>query len=130
MAKSNSIKKLRKEADKIFQQRCMDSELCELCGKQAYCCHHIIAKSLSNRLRYELRNSIKVCMGCHNWIHSRADPAIFQKIRKVKGKKIMNWLEKTRREPVKINKQYYENVIINLQNDNRIRERNNGKQEC
>lgn len=111
----NPIKKLRKETDKKYQQVCMaGGELCELCGKQAYCCHHIIAKSLSSRLRYELKNAIKVCMGCHNRIHATADPALFKKIEKVIGKKRSDWLEKTRREPVRINLNYYKENLERL----------------
>ena len=111
----NPIKKLRKETDTKYQQVCMaGGELCELCGNTAYCCHHIIAKSLSNRLRYELKNSLRVCIGCHNKIHSTADPAIFRKIDKVVCKERMNWLEKIRREPVRINLNYYKENLERL----------------
>lgn len=115
MAK-NPLKKLRKEADAKYQEVCMMKEgLCEVCKtRTAYCCHHLVAKSLSNRLRYEIKNGIRVCRGCHNLIHSTADPAIFRKIEKAVGKKRMNWLEKTRREPVKINQQFYLEALNKL----------------
>lgn len=110
------IRKLREEADAKYQQVCMAGggpcRICEI--KPAYACHHLIAKSLSNRLRYEICNSIKVCKGCHNLIHSTADPAIFRKIEKVVGRKRMNWLEKTRREPVRINQQFYKDNLERL----------------
>ncbi len=112
----NPIKKARNEADRKYQEVGMNGGgLCEVCvKKQAYCVHHIIAKSLSSRLRYEIRNCIKVCIGCHNRIHSTADPAIFSRIEQVKGKRIMNWLEKVRREEVRTNLVYYKEILLKL----------------
>ena len=111
------LQKTRKKADTEFQKKCMGKGgLCELCKiKPAYCCHHIIAKSLSNRLRYELKNGLKVCVGCHNKIHSLADPAIFKKIIDIIGKKRYNWLEKIRREKVRTNLKWYKENLDKLE---------------
>lgn len=115
MAK-NPLKKLRKEADAKFQEVCMmKGGLCEVCeARTAYCCHHLIAKSLSNRLRYEIKNGIRICLDCHMKIHSTADPTLFRKIEKAVGKKRINWLEKVRREFVKTNQQFYLEALNKL----------------
>lgn len=111
------LQKLRKEVDTKYQEVCMgDGGLCQVCEiKPAYCCHHYIEKSLSNRLRYELKNGIKVCLGCHNRIHATSDPALFRKLDEIIGKKTINWLEKVRREPIKVNIDFYEENLKRLQ---------------
>ncbi len=89
--------------------------LCEICEiNPAYCCHHYIEKSLSNRLRYELFNGIRVCKKCHNAIHSTSDPAIFRKMDKVLGKKKIRKLEKLRRDEVKVCEEWYQNNLERL----------------
>lgn len=118
--KKTPIQKARDEADAKFQEVGMTikkNPYCEICLiKLAYCVHHYIEKSLSNRLRYEVKNGVKVCVGCHNSIHSTSDPALFRKLDKAVGEENIKWLEKIRREPVKINLEFYKNALKELKN--------------
>jgi len=113
----NKAKKIRNEADTKWQQvGVLKGKMCEICLREsAVCCHHIINKSLSNRLRYELINGIRVCQGCHNKIHSTADPAIFRRIEEVVGKERMAELERLRREEVKVNEEFYQTNLEKLE---------------
>ena len=112
----SKIKKTRKETDDKWQEKCMgEGGYCGVCkANLANTCHHIIAKSISNRLRYELFNGIKICMGCHIAIHSSADPEVFRKLDEALGKERIKKLEELRREGVRTNLEWYQNNLERL----------------
>lgn len=115
MAK-NPLKTLREEADKEYQlhrARQKPKMPCESCLKLSQVYHHFFPKSTSNRLRYDLRNAIPLCGGCH-WKHHCGDPSIHARIIEKRGMDWYNQLEKDRRELVKVNKQFYEEAICKL----------------
>lgn len=60
--KSTVLKKLDKEWSRCVRQRADNK--CEVCGGLGTNAHHYISRS--NRvLRWDLRNGISVCAGCH-----------------------------------------------------------------
>lgn len=76
MAKKTPRQKLVKELDstvsEIIKKR--DHKICQKCGKLALGsnCHwsHVIPRSKGNALRWDLQNSIVLCMRCHlHWWH-------------------------------------------------------------
>jgi hypothetical protein len=62
MAKKPLIKKLDKAWSYAVKVRA--KEKCEVCGKPATNSHHYISRS-NRRLRWDLRNGVAVCAGCH-----------------------------------------------------------------
>ena len=79
--KKKSIKTLRNKADKLYQElgRKMYSEC--FCGKPISCLHHHTPKSRASNLRYEIKNGVPSCAGCHLIHHSASDPEINFKMR-------------------------------------------------
>ncbi len=109
------LSSLRNKADKLYQEVGMrNNPNCLLCGKPANCLHHFIAKSVSSALRYELKNGIPLCVGCHLRLHNSGDPEYELKIQRIKGKKWYNDLQRLRTIPVNTNKKYYKEIIDSL----------------
>lgn len=67
----NNKQKLRNLADKLRSLIVRSRGRCEMCGsKNNLQDHHVVEKSRSTYLRYDLENSLCLCMGCHmKWHH-------------------------------------------------------------
>ena len=77
--KLTNLKKLIKKADSLWSQcvRARDKE-CILCGsKNALQAHHfIVTRNQSNKYKYDLRNGVTLCYGCHiHGVHS--NPSVY-----------------------------------------------------
>lgn len=108
------MKKLRAKADKLWQIKCVgENPKCEGCGKIAYCCHHFIPKSIASALRYYLPNGVKICKECHFKIHN-GDMVIVAKILEKRGKKWLEDLKEKRKQQIRVNKKYFEDIIQQL----------------
>jgi hypothetical protein len=83
---------------------------CIVCSKPMVCMHHYVTKGRSNSLRYDEKNLIPICAGCH-LKHHTGDPAIHNKINDIKGKAWRDDLEKRRSDYVKTNMEYYRLII-------------------
>jgi hypothetical protein len=70
------VSTLRNRADKLYQTlgRLMYSQC--FCGKPMSCLHHHHSKGSSSALRYEIKNGVPLCAGCHLRHHSASDPDI------------------------------------------------------
>lgn len=60
---------MEKELDRLFQEY-SKGKRCKYCKRPAECIHHIIEKSRSFLLRWDLQNAMPVCIRCHNLIHT------------------------------------------------------------
>jgi hypothetical protein len=110
----NKLQQLKKKTDRLFQIK-YKKLCCEICGKPAICCHHIVTKSLSAYLRYDPKNAISVCRYCHLAIHSGSDVHVQQRLIKVVGTKRMKYLADNRRKMVQVRSQkYYKKIIEEL----------------
>lgn len=87
---------------------------CFVCGKPTAEMHHFIAKSQSNELRYDPKNLIPLCKGCHIKHHLSGDPQIVMSIIKKKGIPWYDDLQKRRHNICKLNREYLLNVIKSI----------------
>jgi len=101
----NLKKKLRTEGDKLWQQAIIKKhgKQCEICKKKDVHCHHIFPKGLYGHLRFDVENGTPLCFYCHFSRCHKGDPAIIQKIIKLRGKRWWNRLEKKSQEKPKKN---------------------------
>ncbi|MGE5626469.1 MAG: hypothetical protein ACM3UK_00075 [Actinomycetes bacterium] len=105
---------LKKKADILFSQHIRSLGYCEKCGKTSNLqCAHIISRSVIH-LRYEPKNALCLCAGCHlYWAHK--EPLAFSEfVYTHKGKDTWHWLleESKKIQPVKIS--FYLNIIEQL----------------
>ena len=78
---SGKIKKvktstLRNKADRLYQELGRKMYSTCFCGKEISCLHHYHPKSTSSGLRYEIKNGVPICAGCHIQHHAKNDPDI------------------------------------------------------
>ena len=112
---TKSIATLRRKADRLYQQVGMkDNPPCLICDKPASCLHHYIPKSQSANLRYDKKNGVPICMGCHLKHHLSGDPYIMETILKKRGQAWADDLQARRRIIRKFNKGYLRGVIEEL----------------
>ncbi len=106
---------LQKKCDKLLQEegRARYSK-CEVCGNPMSCLHHFFPKSISAVLRYDWGNLIPICQGCHMRHHSAGDPRIHATIIKKRGQKWYDTLLKRKNKTIKVNVEYYENILKGL----------------
>ena len=66
---TKSKKKLIKTMDRMWHILIFKTygERCVICGKPAIDAHHVIRKSQSNALRYNVINGVPLCKGCHTF---------------------------------------------------------------
>lgn len=71
--KKTKIQVLRGKADRLYQElgRKMYSNC--FCGKPYSCLHHHHTKGRSSALRYEIKNGVPICQGCHAQHHQASD---------------------------------------------------------
>ena len=109
------LKKLEKQADKLFQLRFLENNPNSIIsGEPTEVCHHFIPKSQSYNLRYELGNGIALTNKEHCRHHLSGDPSIVATIIFKKGKKWFNDLESRRQIIQKHNLEHINKVIDDL----------------
>lgn len=98
--------------------------LCEACKiAQTFVAHHWVEKSRSNRLRYDIENLIALCNSCHFKIHNQFGNRIANQEdtkKLITDSHEIGWnekMEKIGREYIKVDRQYYEEVKLRLQNE-------------
>jgi hypothetical protein len=74
--KKSEKQKLRDDCDKLYQELGRKMYKNCFCGKPYSCLHHHVPKSRSSALRYEIKNGVPICAGCHNLHHSASDTDI------------------------------------------------------
>jgi hypothetical protein len=78
--------------------------------------HHFYPKSVSSALRYDWKNLIPLCQGCHMRLHQSGDPSYEYEIIKRKGLKWYHELTSHKHDSVKIDRIYYTKVAEKLEN--------------
>ena len=99
-AKRISIGKLKEQADRALQdwyRRHYPNKFCEMCNvSRFYCMHHFITKASSNFLRYDTRNLVFVCKGCHSKFHKFIEPTYPITLRQSRGLEWVEYIEERR----------------------------------
>ena len=80
--------------------------------------HHYIPKSCSSVLRYDWDNLVPLTTEEHCRLHQSPDPTNNNLILAAKGMEWFNQLKIKSRAYNKVNRQYYEQILIRLQNEN------------
>ena len=110
------IKRKRKEADRLWIRVCLEEygSLCEVCGKPAVDVHHFIPKSLSARLRLDIKNGVPLCRSCHFAHHFKADPSISASIINKRGSDWYEYLQAHRNDDTTTTLSFFEDAIKKL----------------
>jgi len=101
--KYNKKTALALQASKLWRECCWElyGDKCELCGRAAGQMHHIIFRSKSRNLMYDILNGIPVCERCHNKLHHSVGPRTNEEylviIFKRRGQWQRDYLEKNTR---------------------------------
>ena len=99
-----------------------EGERCIICGgytesklgKKIVDCHHIIRRSQGAALKYDVRNGVPLCKGCHhNRIHN-GDPIATEKVLEYIGESRWNYLKSRKNEIVKMNRYNVEEIFEGL----------------
>lgn len=113
--KKSELTKIKEKCDKAIQVAYMKQyKECEVCDRKAYCLHHFYPKSMSLNLRYDLDNLVPICRGCHMRHHNANDPTIHVSITRQRGYDWYDKLEKKRNKKIKVDKEYYEKKLKEL----------------
>lgn len=85
--KPTNLKKLIKKADSLWSKcvRTRDGK-CVLCGsKNALQAHHwIVTRNQSNKYKFDLRNGVTLCYGCHiHGVHSNPSVYLLERLKQV-----------------------------------------------
>lgn len=80
MPRKRTVTSVKNSADQLWSLivRARAGNRCEHCPRTAdYAqihAHHVVGRQ-NHRLRYEPRNGVSLCAGCHRWVHD--DPIAF-----------------------------------------------------
>lgn len=86
-----NIKKLKKEADKLYQEKYIrEKPKSVVSGQPTEVIHHFIPKGQSNNLRYDEKNAVPLTHAEHFAHHTKGDPEIVTKIVQFYGVKWYN----------------------------------------
>ena len=112
MAKSKK-QKLRAKCDRLWFKILLNKyPKCEVCSKETKQIHHFFGKHLYSNLRFDLRNGVGLCLGCHFQHHHGGNPTIHQEVITKRGKRWYNSLLK--KSKVKLSSyltiKYYEDI--------------------
>lgn len=106
--KKTETQKLKEKTDKLLTPWiCGKYKKCLLCGAKSQVAHHHVHKSQSSRLRYEEKNLIPLCNGCHCKLHHNESYWASVIVEK-KGVEWFRELDKMKRELVKTDRFFYQ----------------------
>ena len=106
----------RNKADKKLQEIGREMyDSCLVCGKEYSCLHHFYPKSQTIFLRYNIKNMIPICQGCH-FSHHNGNPEIHARVIEIKGDDWYNELKALRNTNryVSGGYKYFENMYNKL----------------
>jgi len=113
--KKKKISTLRNKADKLSQELFVKlNPICEGCGQPTSCGHHFWPKSMSSSLRYNFKNWVAVCQGCH-FRHHNGCPELHQIVLANRGQDWYDDLLEEKNKYVKVDRFMYERVIRSLE---------------
>lgn len=116
---------LKKKADTLLQQLVRKLfDKCEVCGNPCQVGHHIVEKSRSNMLRYDMENIAHLCNICHGKVHNVFGNSVLGSYHPLKvliknrgGDKWLEKLERKGREFTKVDVLWYNNHIERLKDE-------------
>ena len=113
MAKSKAY--FRNKCDRLIQEAGrLTYSKCLVCGKEMSCLHHYFPKSTAGNLRYNWKNLIPLCIGCHFRLRN-GDPRIQNTINEVKGKEWLDELNILKRQFTKCDTlSFYKDMVEKL----------------
>jgi len=112
--KKKSLKSLQNKADHLLQELGRKlNQNCEVCGREMSCLHHFWPKSMAAILRYNLKNCVALCAGCHIQHHS-GNPSIHATVLEQRGEEWLQELVVIKRQYFKPSRSYYEDIIRKL----------------
>ena len=115
MKKAKSKAYYRNRCDRLIQEiMLLTHDKCLVCGKPNQVAHHYFAKARCGNLRFNFKNLINLCKGCHLKLHT-GDPSIQNEINRIKGDEWLKDLTKARNKFVKIDITYYRNMVKTLE---------------
>ena len=115
--KKENVKKLRKEADKLWKEIVLRNYQgkCFVCGSSFQVdAHHFVPRRVSLNLRYDPENGIALCRKCHTALHWKSNPFIPVIIAFKKGKDWLKYLEEQKDKKVNPTKEWYKKQIERL----------------
>jgi len=91
--KSSNKKYLSDLADKLWHEACwlMWGDKCEICGRSASQMHHIVPRSASKNLAYDVLNGVPMCTEHHNNMHNSVGKLTPEELRDRIFKKRGEW---------------------------------------
>lgn len=106
----------RNLADKLFQQKLKALwPKSIISGLPTQVIHHYVPKSVSSRLRYDIKNGVPLTNGEHMRHHQAGDPIIHLTVEDKRGKEWIEYIKKARYETIKTDVTFYENAIKELE---------------
>ena len=118
------MKKPRAKSKAYYRRKCdallqnivrLTYTSCIVCGKTNIVGHHYWPKSSAGVLRYNMKNIVPLCMGCHYKLHL-GYPSIQNAINEAKGKEWLDELNALKRQFVKCDTiSYYKNMVKTLE---------------
>ena len=113
--KPNKLRKLIKEADKLFQLKMIKLKPESIIsGQPTEVIHHFVEKGQSKNLRYDGDNGIPLTNKEHCQHHLSGDPMIVITIKEKMGQKWLDDIQERRRIDCKFNIGYIKGIIEKL----------------
>ncbi len=105
------LRRLQRKCDKALQECNRDAnDYCEYCGRECTVGHHFFAKSMASALRYDIKNIIPLCAGCH-LRHHMGDPRIHATILIKRGDEWWKDLIRRKEAVTKVSQKYYKEIL-------------------
>ena len=112
------MRKLIDKADRALQDYYRTlGLLCEICGKPQEVMHHFIPKSQSAVLRYDERNLIPICKGCHFRHHLTGDATIHGTVQSKRGEAWFRNIMELKRKSISLGRKLLEEIIKKYAHD-------------
>lgn len=109
--------KIRDKADTLMSLAVRRIGYCERCGAlDRLQHHHVVEKGRSNFLRYDFKNALCLCSGCHKWWHTAGTIKTSHWFKTTFGEERYNYLASHTETKVVTNMGFYQDAIDRIKN--------------
>jgi len=117
MGRKITKKGIKKKADKLWSEIIRAKGKCEVCGETRYLNPHHVVGRRNHAVRFDLRNGVCLCSGCHTFRTRSAhqDPLWFMKWFEGKRKEDYDYISDRKIVIVKRTLEDYKNLCKMLQ---------------